>query len=227
MSALTGATLACVLFDLDGTLLDTAPDMALALNRLRLEEGIPALPFEQIRPEVSHGAAAMIRLGFGMTLENPDFARLRQRFLDLYQGDLAIDTAPFPGVQETLCQLESRTIPWGVVTNKPGWLTEPLLRALRLWERAACVVSGDTLAKRKPDPEPLLYASQLVGIAPARCLYVGDAERDIEAGRRAGMVTLAARFGYLQADDKPEAWGADGLIDKPEDLLVWLNGISR
>jgi phosphoglycolate phosphatase len=212
-----------VLFDLDGTLLDTAPDMAQALNRLRLEENLPPLPFAVIRPMVSHGAAGLLKLSFGLSPEASAFHSLKQRFLELYAAGLATQTTLFPGMAEILIELEARHLPWGVVTNKPGWLTEPLLRKLRLWKRAACVVCGDTLSKRKPDPAPLLYASRLAGIAPEHCLYLGDAERDIEAGKRAGMLTLVACFGYLHDTESPEHWGADGLIQAPENLLGWLD----
>lgn len=221
-SAVTTPSL-CILFDLDGTLLDTAPDMARALNRLRQEEGYPALPFEAIRPMVSHGSPGLIKLGFGRAPDDVEFEILRQRFLHLYASDLAVKTALFPGMENVLQQLEANAIPWGVVTNKPAWLTEPLLRALRLWEWAACVVSGDTLAQRKPDPAPLLYASRQVGVAPECCIYVGDAERDVQAGKSAGMKTLVACFGYLGEADRPEIWQADGLIDKPEELFAWLD----
>lgn len=215
-------TIACVLFDLDGTLLDTALDMARALNRLRQEQGLPALPYERIRSEVSHGSPAMIRLGFDLSPEDSLFPILRQRFLDLYSLDLTGETVLFPGMDAALAHLEARDIPWGVVTNKPGWLTDPLLRQLNLFERAACVVSGDTVSRRKPHPEPLLHACRLIDVDPGRCLYVGDAERDIQAGKDAGMTTLVARFGYIGTYENPQNWGADGFIDTPYDLLAWL-----
>jgi len=215
---------ACVLFDLDGTLLDTAPDLAAALNRLRRERGIPELPPDLIRPTVSHGSPGMLKLGFGLAPNDPPYVELNQRFLELYREAIAIETTLFPGMADVLAYLEAQSIYWGVVTNKPGWLTEPLLKALELWPRAACVVSGDTLSKRKPDPEPLLYACEQVGAAPERSLYIGDAERDVQAGNRAGMTTLVARFGYLSADDRPENWGAAGFLEQPDDLLAWLGG---
>jgi phosphoglycolate phosphatase len=215
---------ACILFDLDGTLLDTAPDMAGALNRLRHDEGHPALPIEHIRPHVSHGALALIKFGFDITSEHPRFEGLRQRYLDIYRNAIAVHTTLFPGMGALLAMLESNAIPWGVVTNKPGWLTEPLLAELGLLERAACVVSGDTTPSRKPDPGPLLHACRTLSVDPGRCLYVGDAERDIEAGKRAGMATVIARFGYLGVDDDPELWGADEIIDHPEELHRWLAG---
>jgi phosphoglycolate phosphatase len=216
-----------VLFDLDGTLLDTAPDLAAALNRLRREWGIPDLPFELIRPTVSHGSPGMLKAGFGLESEEPLYAELNQRFLELYRAAIAVDTALFPGMGEVLAHLEANAIRWGVVTNKPAWLTEPLMKALGLWSRAACVVSGDTLSTRKPDPEPLLYACARVGATPGRSVYVGDAERDVRAGNRAGMLTLVAGFGYLSAEDRPEEWGADGFLDRPADLLAWIGDGSE
>ena len=214
--------LACVLFDLDGTLLDTAPDMAKALNRLRLESGQAALPFDVVRPQVSHGSTGLLRLGFGLAPNEPGFEALRERFLALYSADLASGTRLFPRMIEILDFLEAENIPWGVVTNKPGWLTVPLLERLSLYSRCASVVSGDTVSQRKPDPAPLLHACHSIGIDPGQCVYIGDAERDIEAGRRAGMSTLIARYGYLSATEQPENWGADKILDAPDDLYSWL-----
>jgi phosphoglycolate phosphatase len=211
-----------VLFDLDGTLLDTAPDLAAALNRLRRERGEPELPHATIRPTVSHGSQGMLKLGFGLEPGDALYAELNQRFLELYRAAIAVETALFPGMAEVLAYLEANVIHWGVVTNKPGWLTEPLLRALDLWPRAACVVSGDTLAQRKPDPEPLWYACERMGVPPERSLYVGDAERDVQAGNRAGLITLVAGFGYLGTEDRPEDWGADGFLEQPTDLFGWI-----
>jgi phosphoglycolate phosphatase len=212
----------CALFDLDGTLLDTAPDMAAALNRLRLEEGRGALPLNAIRPQVSHGARAMIRVGFGLEPGDAQFEELRERFLAIYASDLACHTLPFPGIPALLDGLAQAGIPWGIVTNKPGWLTDPLLETLGLHRQAGVVVSGDSLPQRKPQPEPLLYACAQLAAEPLNCVYVGDAGRDIEAGRRAGMRTLAAAFGYIPADDDPAAWGADGVLHRPEELMAWL-----
>jgi len=211
-----------VLFDLDGTLLDTAPDMAAALNTLRRLEGLEPLPFAQIRPHVSHGAARLIKIGF--ECESGDrFNALRLRFLDLYRADLAVGTRPFEGIDDLLDDLERRGIAWGVVTNKPGWLTDPLLSALGLYERAGCVVSGDTLPERKPHPMPLLHAAKLLATDPRRCIYIGDAERDIQAGRAAGMKTLVAGFGYLSAEDAPASWSADAILARPAELLLALD----
>ncbi len=210
-----------VLLDLDGTLLDTAPDMAEALNRLRLDEGLEELPYERIRPYVSHGALRLVRLGFG----EPDAARfedLRQRFLDHYRADIARRTRMFDGFEDVLATLETAGMPWGIVTNKPGWLTIPLLEALGLASRCGCIVSGDTLAQRKPHPMQLLHAAAILGLAPRECVYVGDAERDVQAARNAGMIPLVAGFGYLEAGEDPAAWNPEAVMWKPADLLEWL-----
>lgn len=217
---------ACVLFDLDGTLLDTAPDLAAALNRLRRERGQFELSPAAVRPTISQGSPGMLKLGFGLEPDDAGYAELNQRFLELYRENIAVDTVLFPGMAEVLAHLETVGIPWGVVTNKPGWLTEPLLKMLALWPRAACVVSGDTLTQRKPDPEPLWHACEQIGVAPACALYVGDAERDVRAGNRAGLLTLVARFGYLGAEDRPEDWGAAGFLERPTDLLGWLSAVG-
>ena len=218
-----------VLFDLDGTLADTAPDLAYALNRVLEEQGRATLPFEAIRPVVSHGGLALTRLGFGIEPEHPDFAPLRQRLLDIYHDNLARKTRLFPGMAELLDSIEQAGMNWGVVTNKPAWLTDPLLAALGLSERAACIVSGDTCANRKPHPEPILHACHLADSLAHQCLYVGDAQRDIEAGRRAGMPTLVALFGYIGADDRPREWNADALSETPQSIWEWIvarNGLS-
>ncbi len=212
----------CLLFDLDGTLLDTAPDLAGALNATLAANGREPLPFAAIRPVVSHGGRALIERGFGWTPDNPEFERVRLELLDYYQHHICEQTRVFPGIDELLEKLEQRRIPWGVVTNKPAWLTNPLLDQLGLLERAASVVSGDTLARSKPDPAPLLHACVTIGVKPDRCLYLGDAERDIQAGRNAGMHTLVALFGYLSGDDRPEFWCADGMITHPLQALDWI-----
>ena len=212
-----------VLFDLDGTLLDTAPDLADALNSVLLEKHRDPLPYEEIRGVVSHGGMALIRLGFGIGPSDPDFEPLRQRLLDIYLAHIANRTRPFPGMTELLDELELRGLNWGVVTNKPAWLTDPLLRQLALYDRAACVVSGDTLTERKPHAAPMLHACDQAGSRPAECVYVGDADRDIEAGKNAHMHTLVALFGYFMPDDRPLEWNADGSISHPLELLEWLD----
>lgn len=216
---------AAVLFDLDGTLLDTAPDMAAALNALREAEGLAPLPFHALRPHVSHGALRLIHVGFGCS-EGPRFEALRSRFLERYRENLAVHTRPFDGLPRLLTQLEDAGIPWGVVTNKPGWLTVPLMAAVGLAARAACIVSGDTVAQRKPHPLPLLHAAQLLGREPRQSVYLGDAERDVQAGRAAGMRTAVAAFGYLGEDDDPAGWGADAIVSGPQQFADWL-GLTR
>lgn len=210
-----------VLFDLDGTLLDTAPDMAAALNRLRHSEGLAPMAFEAIRPHVSHGAARLVNLGFD-TPVGERFESLRQRFLQVYSEQIAVDTRLFAGLEPVLATIEAYGIPWGIVTNKPGWLTAPLLQALSLDRRAACVVCGDTLPERKPHPLPLLHAAGLLERLPADCVYVGDAERDVQAGRAAGMRTVIAGFGYVGIDDDLAAWAADAIAATPSELLEHL-----
>jgi phosphoglycolate phosphatase len=211
-----------VLFDLDGTLLDTAPDLADALNTVLEENRREPLPYETIRTVVSHGGIALIQLGFRLDESSPGFEPLRQRLLTIYRDNLSNRTRPFPGMTELLDQLERAGLNWGVVTNKPGWLTEPLLADLGLLERASCVVSGDTLDERKPHPAPMLHACKLAGSQPEQCVYIGDARRDIEAGKNANMHTLVALFGYFLDEDNPRDWQADGLLESPGDLLHWL-----
>jgi 2-phosphoglycolate phosphatase len=216
---------AALLLDLDGTLLDTAPDMGAALNRLRVEHDLEALPAEVIRPVVSHGAMRLVALGFPAAAGD-EFERLRRRFLELYAAGLAEGTQLFPGFDELLADFEARGIPWGIVTNKPGWLTTPLLAALGLDRRSACTVSGDTVAERKPHPLPLLHAAAQIGVPAAGCVYVGDAERDIRAGRAAGMLTVAAAYGYVAADEDPWSWQPDGVIAAPGELPAWVERAS-
>ncbi len=214
-----------VLFDLDGTLLDTAPDLAIALNTLLLEHQRQPLPLEQIRPLVSYGGVNLIKTGFQLTDNAPNLAKLRKRFLELYVAHLADQTNFFPGIKTLLKSLENQGIQWGVVTNKPAWLTEPLLKAFALTNRSICNISGDTLPQCKPHPAPLLHACKLANSNPEQCIYIGDAPRDIEAGQRAGMRTLAALYGYINPNEPPEQWKiqATGTIQKPLDLLSWLN----
>ena len=217
------ADIRTILFDLDGTLLDTAPDLAAALNTVLEENERAALPFESIRPVVSHGGVALIKLGFKLGPDDPRFDPLRQRLLAVYRENISRRTTLFPGMGVLLDELEQRGLNWGVVTNKPGWLTDPLLKELQLYDRAACVVSGDTLQQRKPHPAPLLHACKLANTRPGQCLYLGDAERDIEAGKNAGMHTMVALFGYFTEKDQPHSWGATHLINEPGELLAWLD----
>ena len=218
-------TIRTVLFDLDGTLLDTAPDLAQALNAVLTENNRATLPYEAIRPVVSHGGIALIELGFELEQSDPSFDPLRQRLLEIYRENISRLTRPFPGITELLEKLEKRGLGWGVVTNKPGWLTDPLLKDLDLYDRAVAVVSGDTLDERKPHPAPMLYACELADSEPGQCVYIGDAQRDIEAGINAGMHTLVALFGYLQEQDDPANWQADDMIETPMELLTWLDQV--
>lgn len=206
-----------VLFDLDGTLVDTAPDMAGALNDMRTSRGEPELPFAELRPRVSHGSRALVERGFGDDDEALTQARIAE-FLAVYATRVARETRLFDGMADLLAGLEARGITWGVVTNKPGDLSEALLKAIDLWPRMATHVAGDTLARRKPHPMPLLHAAKDIRIEPERCLYVGDAERDIAAGQAAGMTTLAVRYGYILPDDCATRWGADHVVDTVADL---------
>jgi phosphoglycolate phosphatase len=212
-----------VLFDLDGTLVDTAPDMAHALNLLLKEQERDALPFDTIRPHVSHGALALVRLGFALAPGDAVLEPLRQRFLEIYADNLCRETHLFPGILQLLSQLHAKGLNWGIVTNKPGYLTEPLVAQLGLAHEAACIVSGDTTNNRKPHPEPMLHACAEAGSTPAQSVYVGDAERDIQAGNQAGMKTVVALFGYIPDDEDPEQWGANALIRAPMEVIDFLD----
>jgi phosphoglycolate phosphatase len=217
------ALAAAALFDLDGTLLDTAPDLTAALNVLLAEERREALGLATVRPHVSTGAIAVVHRGFPeIEVGSEGFEALRLRFLDHYRAAVAVHTRLFPGFEQVLATLEAHALPWGIITNKAGWLTEPLLDALGLLTRAACVVSGDTLAVRKPHPDQLLLAAERIRVPAADCVYVGDALRDVQAARAAGMVPLGARYGYLNETEQPDSWPVAGWLDEPQDLLPWL-----
>lgn len=212
-----------VLFDLDGTLIDTAPDFIRCLNLLRVEHGLAALPPEQIRRSVSNGARAMIRVGFGLEPEDADYLERHSAFLDLYEAGVAEETSLFPGMEALLDDLEARNIPWGIVTNKPERFTAPLLEALDLARRCAAVVCPDHVEQRKPHPESLLLACRQAGADPAKGIYVGDHERDIQAGRNAGMATIAVRYGYIEQPETVDLWQADQVVDTVNDLAKLLN----
>lgn len=220
---MTGKTLRCVLFDLDGTLVDTAPDLVGALNELRAEEGLEALPFDALRSVAAHGAAALLLAGFSSATE-AERRSLVSRYLALYRDRIARDSRPFPGIPAVLAELERRGLKWGVVTNKPAALTRPLLDALDLGTRGACVVCGDDLAQRKPHPAPVLHACTLCGVEPDRTLYLGDAERDVQAGSAARVLTAVALWGYLDGAEDPRAWNADLYLETPDELLTRLAG---
>lgn len=214
-----------VLFDLDGTLIDTAPDMALALNRLRLECNLPPLPFDQIRPQVSNGARGLLEIGFQLGPDDQGFDILRDRFLQLYQQDIAGETHLFSGFDEVIDRLNQQEIHWGIVTNKPGFLTRQLLKALDL--KPSVVIAGDDLLRRKPYPDQLIYAAGHLRLPPQRIMYVGDHERDIQASRAAHMPSAAVRWGYLDGERPIEDWLADVILTTPTDLLALLSPTSN
>jgi len=211
-----------VLFDLDGTLIDTAPDMANALNILLSEEKQNTLSFENIRPVVSNGSAALVQLGFPNIEDEETITRLKKRYLEIYEDKLCIDSDLFPGMVELIDYIEQQNMNWGVVTNKPGWLTDPLMQQLNLYNRAACVISGDTTANRKPHPEPMYLACKQANTHPEHCVYVGDAQRDIQAGKNAGMQTIIANYGYIGDWENIQDWGAHYTIDTPKQILELL-----
>ena len=206
-----------VLFDLDGTFADTAPDLGGALNRQRTARGMQPLPLEKIRPHASAGARGLLGVGFGIGPDHVDYAAMREEFLQIYENNLCCDTVLFPGMAELVDRLETDGLRWGIVTNKAERFAKPLL-GLLVGNRAACVIGGDTTGRLKPHPEPLLAASRTLDIAPGACVYVGDDQRDIEAGRAAGMKTVAVEYGYLNGS-MPENWGADAIIGHPQELL--------
>jgi phosphoglycolate phosphatase len=215
-------TIKTVLFDLDGTLIDTAPDMAAALDVLCTEENRAPLPYEQVRPVVSNGSAALIRLAFGDITDEEKLRYLKQRYLDIYKDNICVHSIPFKGIENVLDHIEQNGLNWGVVTNKPGWLTIPLMQSLQLAQRAATIVSGDTTQNSKPHPDPMHHACDEARSVSNQCMYVGDARRDIEAGKNAGMKTLVANYGYIGIDEDVNSWGADAIINDPEEILLYL-----
>ena len=215
--------LAAVLFDLDGTLADTAPDLGGALNRLLAEEGRAPLPPYQLRPHVSGGARGLIRVGFGLAPGDAEYSALVERFLDHYRGALCEGTVLFPGVAALLDGIEARGLKWGVVTNKAQRFTLPLIERLGLAQRAGCIVSGDSTPHPKPDPSPLFLACSTLQVAPGQTIYVGDDRRDIIAGRAAGMRTVTAAYGYLGGDEPYQTWQADEVIHEPLDIIGLLD----
>ncbi len=214
----------CVLFDLDGTLVHTAGDLLSALNRVLDAEGRERLPMSAVRDFVSHGTNKLLRIAFGEDQPEADFARRRALFLDLYRNNICEYSRLFPGTSAVLDSIERDGGCWGIVTNKPAFLTDPLIYELELEERVACVISGDTTAETKPHPLPMLTAAEQAGVAPEACIYVGDAQRDIEAGNAAGMLTLIADWGYIDTAQQPEQWGADGRVQHMQDVLDWYRG---
>ena len=213
----------CVLFDLDGTLADTAPDLAAALNKMRTDRGLAAMPLAPLRRMASSGARGLVGVGFGLKPGDADYEAHRLEFLANYGAALCVHSRLFDGVHELLDQVEASGRKWGVMTNKIARFTDPFARAIGFAGRAACIVSGDTTPHPKPHPAPLLHAAELCGVRPADCIYVGDDLRDIQAGNAAGMKTLAVTWGYLGEAEPPEQWGANAVIHAPADVLAHLD----
>ncbi len=207
-----------VFFDLDGTLADTAPDLVAAANLLRITRGLAPLPYEVLRPTASAGARGLIQGAFGYDNQHPQFEELRDEFLTNYEKNICVHSKLFEGMDDLLQELEKEQILWGIVTNKVERFTHPLLKLMSLHERSAAIVGGDTTPHSKPHPAPILKAAEICNINPAQCLYVGDDLRDIEAGRAAGMKTVAAAYGYCGCDEPVNAWGADYIIEHPSEL---------
>lgn len=208
-----------VLFDLDGTLIDSAPDLGAAADRLRTDRGLQPLPLHAYRPMAGAGARGMLSVAFGITPEHPDFSLLREEFFSNYERRIHEQTDVFAGVPELVAALTQRALRWGVVTNKMTRFTSLIAQRVTLFGGAGAIVSGDSTPHSKPHPAPLLAAAEQLGLAPRECIYVGDDERDIQAGRAAGMGTVAAMYGYLGAGLSPADWGADAMIYSPIDLL--------
>ena len=211
-----------VLFDLDGTLIDSAPDLGAAADKMRVDRGLPSLPLEQYRPMAGAGARGMLGIAFAMTPEHPDYAAMREEFFVNYENCMTQRTYAFDGIPELIAQLRARGLAWGVVTNKSMRFTGPLTQRMGLFETAAAVVGGDSTPHAKPHPEPLFEAARQLKLDPARCLYVGDDERDVVAGRAAGMGTVAATYGYLGSNPDTQLWGANAHIHSPLELLALL-----
>jgi len=215
-----------LLLDLDGTLIDTAPDMVACLNTLLLEQGQPEVTYAHGRTQVSNGAVGLLALGLGVAENDPRMPALRQRYLDIYAECLAIESIIFSEFSDVFNVIYDLGWRWGVVTNKPQALARPLLSALGLRPHNDCIIGGDTLAQRKPHPEPLLHAANLLGTSPRHCIYVGDAVRDIQAGRAAGMLTIAARYGYLADPAEADLWQADHVVDSPAELATLIRHLA-
>lgn len=213
--------LEAVLFDLDGTLADTAPDLAASVNFLLAEAGRPQKSLAALRPYTSQGVRGMLGAAFGMVPDDPGYDALATRFLDRYASHLCVDSRLFDGIEAMLDTLEDAGLRWGIVTNKRMRYTAPLVELLQLTPRTTCVVSGDTTAAAKPSPLPVLHACALLGVAPERTIYVGDDRRDILAGQAAGCRSVAVRWGYFGDSGQPDDWGADHIVDHPLELARW------
>lgn len=212
-----------VLFDLDGTLVDSAPDLGAAADKMRTDRGLPSLPAERYRPMAGAGARGLLAEAFGLSPEDADFLPMREEFFQNYEAHLTKNTTIFVGIPELIAQLQGLGLPWGIVTNKMARFTNPLVQAMPLFSSAGTVVSGDTTAHAKPHPAPLLYAAQQLNLPASQCVYVGDDERDMVAGLAAGMMTVAATYGYLGAQTDVRQWGAHAVVNSPQALLQCLN----
>ena len=219
----TDFKLSCVLFDLDGTLVDTAPDLVLCLNKALNQHGFTPVNAATIKHYISFGALAMINGSLDHSISEAVRADILDTMLDIYENNIAEHTVFFKGMSNTLDAIEAQGLKWGVVTNKRERFTNPLMAALNLTDRAACIISGDTTGNPKPHVEPMLAACKKAAVKPYECVYIGDAPHDITAGKNAQMKTLAALYGYINPGDMPETWGADALIESPEQLTVWIN----
>jgi 2-phosphoglycolate phosphatase len=211
-----------ILFDLDGTLLDTAKDLGNALNHILIELGRPTVDYVVYRNIASDGAKGMLELGFGQDLKSLDFASLRQQFLDYYENNICVDTEYFVGIESLLLALNKNNVPWGIVTNKPEFLTLQLVTSFPLLQNCAVIISGDTLSERKPHPLPLLHAQEKLTMTSPNTWYVGDAERDIQAANAANMISVIAQYGYITDMQQTTKWNADLSIDDPRDLLAYI-----
>ncbi len=211
-----------ILFDLDGTLIDTAGDLGQALNGVLQARSRPILPLSDIRASAGKGCKGLLKLGLNMADTHPEYRAHCDELLGYYEQHIFDTTRLFPGMDKVLAYLEKKQIPWGIVTNKPERFTSNLVTALQLKDKATCVISGDTLAKSKPHPEPVIHACKLMGVNPAECIYVGDAEVDIIASNAAGTLSLVALYGYIAVDENPKDWRADGYIQQPLDILDWI-----
>jgi phosphoglycolate phosphatase len=215
--------LSCVLFDLDGTLVDTAPDLIACLNATLAAHDLNTVSAEHVKPFISWGALAMINASVTSAVSESKRAELLEAMLNCYENNIAEHTVFFTGMVETLATIEQHGLKWGVVTNKRQRFTKPLMDALQLTHRAACIISGDSTANPKPHSDPMIAACQQADVNPRECVYIGDASHDITAGKSVQMKTIAALYGYLKPTDTPETWGADALIDSPEQLTTWIN----
>lgn len=222
-STLKHAKIGGVLFDLDGTLLDTAADLTAALNHVLISQQAKPLSVNDVRPAISSGVAGLLKLGLQINIKNPIFPSLRKQYLDYYTQHICVHTHLFPGVETLINYLQEKKLPWGIVTNKSAILTEQLIKKFPLLNKAKCIIAGDTLKYSKPHPQPLLHASKCIACLPEHCVYVGDAERDIEAANAAGMQSLIALYGYISDKEDVNDWNANASIATPLDIIKYLN----